>query len=116
MKAALWGSSLVGVLFVLWRAWVVVRRLGFISKLFLGEKMEAKIGPETTLKAEALGGKLKLSTEYSGVDLDAGAYVAATPDQLCNALAKLIPGDSAAEHAALAVVKGALDLAVKPAA
>ncbi len=75
--------------------------------------METKIGAETVVKAEGVNGKLKLSADYSGVDLDAGSYISATPEQLCNALAKIIPGDSAAEHAALAVVKGALELAVK---
>jgi hypothetical protein len=76
-----------------------------------GGKMQTNIGPETVLLASAENGQLKLATDYKGVDVNAGAYISATPDQLCAALAKLIPGDSAAEHAALAVVKGALDLA-----
>lgn len=75
--------------------------------------METKVGPETSLKAEAKDGKIVLSTEYQGTDLNAGAYIAATPAQIVAAFGKLIPGDSAAEHAALAVVQGALDLAVK---
>jgi hypothetical protein len=75
--------------------------------------MEQKIGPEAVLILEPLNGKLRLSIDYGGVDLDGGAYVAASPEQLCNALAKLIPGDSAAEHTALAVVKGALELALR---
>lgn len=80
-----------------------------------GVKMDVKVGSEADLKAEAVNGKLQLSAQYQGVDLSAGAFIAATPAQLVTALAKLIPGDSAAEHAALAVVLGALDLAVKAA-
>ncbi len=75
--------------------------------------METKVGPETTLDATVKDGKIVFSTAYEGTDLSAGAFIAASPSQITAALAKLIPGDSAAEHAALAVVQGALDLAAK---
>ncbi len=77
--------------------------------------MDTKLGSEGALKAEAVNGKLQLSAAYEGVDLSAGAFIAATPAQLIQALGKLIPGDSAAEHAALAIIEGALSLAVKTA-
>lgn len=75
--------------------------------------METSVGPETKLKAQGVDGKIKLSADYEGADVSAELSISATPDQICKALADLIPGDSGAEHAALAVVKGALDLAVK---
>jgi hypothetical protein len=87
--------------------------LFFLANKLKGKKMDTKIGAEGDLKAEAVNGKLQLSATYEGTDLSAGAFIAATPAQLVQALGKLIPGDSAAEHAALAVIQGALDLAVK---
>lgn len=71
--------------------------------------LDSNLGPETKLKLEIVAGKLKMSADYVGTDLAAGAYIATTGDQLVDAIGKLIPGDSAAEHAALAVVKLALN-------
>lgn len=75
--------------------------------------MEKNVGPETVLKIEGADGNLKLSADYAGADLSAGAFIQTSPAQLCAALAKLIPGDSTAEHVALSVVQGALELALK---
>lgn len=73
-------------------------------------EIDKKVGAETELKAEAKDNKIRLSVAYVGVDLGMDAGISCTTDQLIGVIAKLIPGDSTAEHAALAVVKGALDL------
>ena len=80
-----------------------------------GNKMaiDKQVGPEAELKIDGADGKLRISLDYAGADMSAGLFVATTPDQLCNALAKLIPGDSSAEAIALGVVKGALELSLK---
>lgn len=75
--------------------------------------MQTNVGPETVLKAQVIDGKIEFSADYVGKNLSSGAFIAATPEQICSALAGLIPGDSAAEHAALAVVKMALEAASK---
>jgi hypothetical protein len=103
----------------LWPCWLS----GFLScayffiNFFLGGKMEKKVnlGPETVLDASIKEGNIRLEAAYKGSDLSAGGFVEASPEQFCNALSKLIPGDSAAEQAALAIVKGALELAAKAA-
>lgn len=75
--------------------------------------MEKDIGPETKLSIVGEDGAMKMSIDFVGTDLSAGAFIKTTPQQLCDALAKLIPGDTSAEAIALGIVKGALDLAIK---
>lgn len=74
--------------------------------------MEKAIGSEAKLKAEVVGGKIKLSVDYDGKQVDAGMYVASDVDSLIDALAALIPGDSAVEQGAAAILKVALKAVV----
>jgi hypothetical protein len=69
------------------------------------------IGTEAEFKAEAAGGVLKLSVQYNGKDVSAGAFLQTTPAQVVDALAKLIPGDSVVEQGALAALKLGLQAA-----
>lgn len=70
------------------------------------------IGPEANFKLEGANGKLRVSVSYSGKDMDAGLFAEITPDQLVDALAALIPGDSAVEVGALAALKLGLKAAI----
>ncbi len=70
--------------------------------------MEKALGPEAKLKAEMVGGKIKLSVEYDGHQVDGGMYILSDSDMIVDALAKLIPGDSEFEKAAVLVLKMAL--------
>ncbi len=70
--------------------------------------MEKELGPEAKLKLEIVAGKLKFSTDYAGKQLEAGAYISTSADQLCDALAVLIPGDTSAEAIALSVLRATL--------
>jgi hypothetical protein len=71
-------------------------------------ELEKQLGPEGKLKLEGKDGKLKISVDYDGHQMDAGAYVAVSSDELVDKLAELIPGDSAIEQGALALLKAAL--------
>lgn len=53
--------------------------------------MEKEIGKEAKLKAEVVEGKIKLSVEYDGKQLDGGAYILADSDMLIDALVDLLP-------------------------
>lgn len=70
--------------------------------------MESKIGPEAKLKAEMVDGKIKLSIDYDGKQLDSGVYIATDSDLLVDALLDLIPGDSAFEKSMGGLLKVAL--------
>lgn len=65
--------------------------------------MEKDLGSEGKLKAEMIDGKVRLSVEYDGKQLDAGAYVSADADQLVDAL-------EAMAWAKGAVAKGGLEV------
>lgn len=67
--------------------------------------MEKEIGPETKVKAEIANGGIKLSVDYVGKQVGAGAYVTTSSDQLLDALGDLIPGDSSLEKGAIALLK-----------
>jgi hypothetical protein len=70
--------------------------------------MEKALGPEAKLKAEMVNGKIKLTVEYDGHQVDGGAYILADADMLVDAIMKIIPGESAFEQAAAMVIKTAL--------
>lgn len=70
--------------------------------------MEKALGPEAKLKAEMVGGKIKLSVEYDGKQVDAAASVSTDSDLLVDALMELIPGDSAFERTMGELLKVAL--------
>lgn len=70
--------------------------------------MESALGKEGKLKAEMVGGKIKLSVEYDGAQVDAGAFISSDSSLLVDALCALIPGDSAMEKAAAEIIKSAL--------
>jgi hypothetical protein len=70
--------------------------------------MEKALGPEAKLKAEMVNGKIKLSVEYDGHQVDGGAYILSDSDMLVDAILKLIPGESPFELAAGGVIKMAL--------
>lgn len=74
--------------------------------------MEQSIGPETKLKASIVEGKIRLQADYDGKQVDAGAYIASDVDSLVDALAELIPGDSALEKSIFGLVKVALKAVV----
>ncbi len=56
--------------------------------------MEKELGPQGKLKVAIVNGKIKLSVDYDGKQLDAGAFIASDSDMLVDALLALIPGDS----------------------
>lgn len=70
--------------------------------------MEQALGKEGKLKMEMVGGKIKISVEYDGHQVDGGLYIMSDSDVLVDALLKLIPGDSAFEQTSGAVLKMAL--------
>ena len=70
--------------------------------------MEKQLGAEGKLKAEMVGGKIKLSVEYDGKQVDAAASISSDSDLLVDAICALIPGDSALEKGAAALIKAAL--------
>jgi hypothetical protein len=70
--------------------------------------MEQPLGPETKLKAAMVDGKLKLSIDYDGKQVDGGAYISADSDQVVDAILDLIPGDSVFEKTMGALLKTAL--------
>lgn len=70
--------------------------------------MEKALGPEAKLTAEMVGGKIKLAVTYDGHQVDGQIAIMTDSDMLVDALAKLIPGDSAFEQAAVTVLKMAL--------
>lgn len=70
--------------------------------------MEKQIGPEAKLKAELKGGKIALKLVYDGKLVDASVEIASDSDVLLDALLELIPGDSAIEQGAGAILKAAL--------
>lgn len=74
--------------------------------------MEKEIGSETKLTAEMLNGKIKLSVVYDGAQVDGSATIMTDADLLVDALAKLIPGDSAIEQGVAALFKAALKAVV----
>jgi len=78
------------------------------QKTLRREKMEKEIGAEGKLKASMVDGKIKLEVAYDGKQLDAGAYISSDSDALIDAIGGLIPGDSAFEKGALALLKVAL--------
>lgn len=53
--------------------------------------MEKELGKEGKLKAEIVGGKIKLSVEYDGKQLDGGAYIMTDSDLLIDAIVGLLP-------------------------
>jgi hypothetical protein len=70
------------------------------------------IGPEGKLKFDIADGKIEISTEYTGKDLSAGAFIATTPEQLVSALAEIIPGDSGLEKGVLGMLRMGLEAAM----
>ena len=70
--------------------------------------MEKQIGAEGKLVASVKDGKIRLEIQYDGKQLDGGAWVASDSDMLVDALAELIPGNSAVEQGAVAILKTAL--------
>lgn len=74
--------------------------------------MEKEIGSEAKLKAEVVAGKIKFSVEYDGKQVDATATISSDVDALCDALATVIPGDSALETGAIAILRTALKAVV----
>lgn len=70
--------------------------------------MEKEIGPEAKLKAEVVNGKIKLSLDYDGKQVDGGAYISSDSDVLVDALLALLPGDSAFEKMMGDLLKSAL--------
>lgn len=70
--------------------------------------MEKELGPETKLKAEIVGGKIKLSVAYDGAQVDAAVSISSDSDMLVDALLALIPGDSAFEKMMGELLKSAL--------
>ncbi len=67
--------------------------------------MESQVGPETKVTAEVVGGQIKLSVAYTGAQVTGGAFVSSSSDQLLDAIAALIPGDSAVEQGAIGILK-----------
>lgn len=70
--------------------------------------MEKQLGPEAKLKAEIVNGKIKLSLDYDGKQVDGGAYISSDSDVLVDALLELIPGNSPFEQGMGALLKSAL--------
>ena len=70
--------------------------------------MEKALGPEAKLKAEMVTGKIKLSVEYDGKQVDAAASISTDSDLLVDALMDLIPGDSVFERTMGELLKVAL--------
>lgn len=70
--------------------------------------MEKALGSEGKLKMEMVGGKIKISVEYDGKQVDGGMYLMSDSDLLVDALMGLIPGNSQFEQAAGAVLKMSL--------
>ncbi len=60
--------------------------------------MEKEIGPEAKLKIELAAGKLKLSADYDGKQVDASLSISTDSDLLVDAIMELIPGDSPFER------------------
>lgn len=67
---------------------------------------------EATLKFEIKDGKIRIASLYDGKDLSAGAFIATSPEQLCSALAELIPGDSGIEKGILGALRMGLEAAM----
>ncbi len=53
--------------------------------------MEKQIGAEAKLKAEVVGGKIKLSFDYDGKQVDGGAFIMSDSDMLIDAVVELFP-------------------------
>lgn len=70
------------------------------------------IGKEAKLSFEIKDGKIQISTAYAGKDLAGGAFIATSPDQLCSALAELIPGDSGLEKGFIGALRMGLEMAM----
>ena len=70
--------------------------------------MEKEVGTETKLKFEVVSGKLKLSVNYDGKQVDGSVSISSNSDVLVDALLALIPGDSAFEKMMGDLLKSAL--------
>lgn len=70
--------------------------------------MEKQLGPESKLKVEMVDGKLKISVEYDGKQVDATAAVSADVDMFVDGLMDIIPGDSQFEKTMGELLKVAL--------
>jgi hypothetical protein len=70
--------------------------------------MEKAIGAEGKLKAEMIGGKIKLSVVYDGAQVDGALSISSDSDLLVDAILELVPGDSAFEKTMGALLKTAL--------
>jgi hypothetical protein len=69
------------------------------------------VGPEAKLAFSVIDDQLQIVATYGGKQLTAGAQIAMTIDQLCEALAALIPGDSALEKGFIGSLRVGLGLA-----
>lgn len=70
--------------------------------------MEKELSKEAKLIASIVGGKIELKAVYDGVQMDADIIIRTNSDLLVDALLALIPGDSAFEQSAGALLKSAL--------
>lgn len=70
--------------------------------------MEKPIGPEAKLKVEMVNGKMQISVNYDGKQVDAMAAISADSDLLIDAIMDLVPGDSGFEKTMAALLKAAL--------
>ena len=70
--------------------------------------MEKELGAETKLKAELVGGKIKLGVVYDGKQVDAAVSISSDVDSICDALAALWPGEGVAEGLVIGLLRSSL--------
>ncbi len=70
--------------------------------------METKIGSEGKFVATMKEGKIVLAVEYDGKQMDAKIEIAVGANELVDALANIVPGDSALEQSIAALLKSVL--------
>jgi hypothetical protein len=73
--------------------------------------MDLKLGAEAGLKLQLIDGKAVLSVGYDGKGIDGAISLSADAEYFIDKVFDLIPGDSALEQMAKAVIKQAIKAA-----